>query len=91
MAGIFASTAYKEYPQAPQSIVDKYTDLEKKLKNKLDYELMQRWIRFLARPPRYYPYLKDCQAMMQKGGTAPEAKKLADEFQTLLLDNEILS
>ena len=135
MAGIFASTTYKEYPQAPQSIVEKYTDLEKKLKNKekllgeslqtegkqlsegltlqaskymqavwrvggepkedindviekskLDYELMQRWIRFLARPPRYYPYLKDWQAMMQKGGTAPEAKKLADEFQTLLQD-----
>jgi hypothetical protein len=134
MAGVFASTTYKEYPQVPQSVVDKYTDLEKKLKdkekllqeflrtegnqlseslslqaskymqaawrvggepkedlndvidkNKLDYELMQRWIRFLARPPRYYPYLKDWQAMMQKGGTAAEAKKLADEFQTLLL------
>jgi Protein of unknown function (DUF1553) len=55
-------------------------------KNKLDYELMQRWIRFLARPPRYYPYLKDWQAMMQKGGTAAEAKKLADDFQSLLLD-----
>jgi len=135
MAGIFASTSYKEYPQVPKSVVDKYTDLEKKLKNKekllgeflqnetralsesltlqaakymqavwrvqgepkedlndaieknkLDYELMQRWIKFLARPPRYYPNLKDWQAMMQKGGTAPEAKKLADEFQALLLD-----
>jgi len=135
MAGVFASTTYKEYPQAPQSVVDKYTELEKKLKNKekllgeflqtegtqlsesltlqtskymqavwrvggepkedlnevieknkLDFELTQRWIRFLARPPRYYPYLKDWQAMMQKGGTAPEAKKLADEFQALLLD-----
>ena len=135
MAGIFASTSYKEYPQAPQSVVEQYKELEKKLKNKekslgeflqtegkqlsesltlqtskymqavwrvggepkedlnevieknkLDYELMQRWTRFLARPPRYYPYLKDWQAMMQKGGTAPEAKKLADAFQTLLLD-----
>ncbi len=135
MAGIFASTTYKEYPQVPQSMVDQYNDLEKKLKNKekllgeflqnegkqlsegltlqaskymqavwrvggepkedlndvieknkLDFELMQRWIKFLARPPRYYPYLKDWQAMMQKGGTAPEAKKLADDFQTLLLD-----
>ena len=135
MGGIFASTTYKEYPQAPQSIVDQFTDLEKKLKNKekflgeflqtegkqlsesltlqtskymqavwrvagepkedlnevidknkLDFELMQRWIKFLARPPRYYPYLKDWQAMMQKGGTAQEAKKLADEFQTLLQD-----
>jgi uncharacterized protein DUF1553/uncharacterized protein DUF1549/cytochrome c len=55
-------------------------------KNKLDYELTQRWIKFLARPPRYYPYLKDWQSMMQKGGTAAEAKKLADDFQTLLFD-----
>lgn len=135
MSGVFASTTYKEYPQVPQSIVDQYKDLEKKLKNKekllgeflqnegrqlsegltlqaskymqavwrvtgepkedlndaieknkLDFELTQRWIRFLARPPRYYPYLKDWQAMMQKGGTAAEAKKLADDFQTLLLD-----
>ncbi|HSB08844.1 MAG TPA: PSD1 and planctomycete cytochrome C domain-containing protein [Blastocatellia bacterium] len=135
MAGVFASTTYREYPQVPKSIVDRYTDLEKKLKNKekllgeflqnearllsegltlqaskymqavwrvggepkedlndvieknkLDYELMQRWIKFLARPPRYYPYLKDWQAMMQKGGTAPEAKKLSDDFQALLLD-----
>ena len=135
MGGVFASTTYKEYPQVPQSVVDQYTDLEKRLKNKekllgeflqtegrqlsesltlqaskymqavwrvggepkedlneaidknkLDYELMQRWIRFLARPPRYYPYLKDWQAMMQKGGTAAEAKKLGDEFQTLLMD-----
>ena len=135
MAGVFASTTYKEYPQAPQGIVDKYTELEKKLKNKekslgeflqtegkqlsesltlqtskymqavwrvagepkeeindvieknkLDYELMQRWIRFLARPPRHYSFLKDWQAMIQKGGTAAEAKKLADDFQSLLLD-----
>jgi hypothetical protein len=135
MAGVFASTTYKEYPQVPQSIVDQYTDLEKRAKskekmlgeffqtesrqlsesltlqaskymqavwrvggepreelndvidkNKLDYELMQRWIQFLARPPRHYPYLKNWQEMMKKGGTAAEAKKLADEFQALLLD-----
>jgi len=55
-------------------------------KNKLDYELMQRWIKFVSRPPRYYPYLKDWQAMMAKGGTATEAKKLADGFQSLLQD-----
>jgi hypothetical protein len=107
MAGVFASTTYKEYPQVPESAVTKYADLEKKLKNKekllgeflqnegrqlsegltlqaskymqsvwrvggepkedlndvieknkLDYELIQRWIKFLAKPPRYYPYLK---------------------------------
>ncbi|MFN0124836.1 MAG: DUF1549 and DUF1553 domain-containing protein, partial [Blastocatellia bacterium] len=135
LAGVFASTAYKEYPQVPQSVADEYTAQEKKLKNKskllgeltqnaskqlaesltlqaakymqavwrvqgepkeqlddaieknkLDYELMQRWMRFLARPQRHYPYLKDWQAMMQRGGTAPEAKKLAEEFQNLLQD-----
>jgi len=135
MGGVFASTTYREYPQVPKSVVDEYTDLEKKLKNKeklmgeviqtenrqlsesltlqaskymqavwrvqgepkeelddvidknkLDYELMQRWMRFLAKPPRHYPYLKDWQAMMKRGGTAPEAKKLADDFQVLLLD-----
>ncbi len=135
MGGIFASTAYKEYPQVPNSVVDKYTEQEKKLKskekqlgeflqnesrqlsesltlqaskymqavwrvvgepkedlneaiekNKLDYELMQRWIKFLARPPRHYPYLKDWQAMMARGGTAAQAKKLADDFQALLQD-----
>ncbi len=139
LAGVFASMTYKEYPQVPNSVVDEYTALEKKLKNKqkmmgefmqtegkqlsqslvlqaskymqavwsvkgepktdlndaiernkLDYELMQRWLRFLERPPRHYPYLKDWQALMQdktaKGGTAAQAKKLADDFQTLLLD-----
>jgi len=135
MAGIFASTQYKEYPQVPKSVVDEYTELEKRLKNKekslgeflqtegkqlsesltlqtskymqavwrvvgepkedlnevieknkLDYELTQRWIKFLARPPRYYPFLKDWQAMIQKGGTADQAKKLAEGFQSLLLD-----
>jgi mono/diheme cytochrome c family protein len=139
LAGVFASTTYKEYPQVPQSVVDEYTALEKKFKakqkmmgefmqtegkqlaeslvlqaskymqavwsvkgepkadlndaiekNKLDYELMQRWLRFLERPPRHYPYLKEWQALMQdkmaKGGTAAEAKKLADEFQALLIE-----
>ena len=135
LAGVFASTTYKEYPQAPQSVVDEFDKLEKKLKakqkmmgefmqnegkqlaesltlqaakymqavwsvkgepktdlidaverNKLDYELMQRWLRFLERTPRHYPFLKDWQAMMAKGGTAAEAKKLAEDFQALLLD-----
>lgn len=135
MAGVFASTTYREYPQVPQSVVDEYTAQEKKLKNKqrmmgefmqteskqlaeslalqaskymkavwsvkgepkadldeaierhkLDYELMQRWIRFLERPPRHYPFLKEWQAMMEKGGPAAEAEKLAEEFQSLLLD-----
>jgi cytochrome c553 len=53
---------------------------------KLDYELLERWIAFLARPPTYYPYLKSWQAMMKSGGDQQTAEKLANEFQDLLLD-----
>jgi Protein of unknown function (DUF1549)/Protein of unknown function (DUF1553)/Planctomycete cytochrome C len=53
---------------------------------KLDYELFDRWLKFLAKPPKFYPYLKSWQEMIKRGGTAEEAKKLADEFQTLLLE-----
>ena len=54
--------------------------------SKLDYELFDRWSRFLKKPPTYYPYLKSWQDMMARGGTADEAKKLGDEFQKVLVD-----
>jgi hypothetical protein len=53
---------------------------------KLDYELFDRWMKFLAKPPKFYPFLTKWQEMVKGGGTAAEAKTLADEFQTLLLD-----
>ncbi|HXI31152.1 MAG TPA: PSD1 and planctomycete cytochrome C domain-containing protein [Vicinamibacterales bacterium] len=53
---------------------------------KLDYELFDRWLKFLAKPPRFYPYLTKWQAMVKAGGTEKEARTLADEFQSLLLD-----
>jgi hypothetical protein len=53
---------------------------------KLDYELLQRWIRFLAKPPKFYPYLKDWQAMIKDGGSEDEAKSLASKFQDLVSD-----
>jgi hypothetical protein len=53
---------------------------------KLDYELFDRWLKFAAKPPKFYPYFVAWQAMIKRGGTAEEAKKLADEFQQLLLD-----
>ena len=53
---------------------------------KLDYELFDRWLRFLDRPPTYYPYLKAWQEMVKRGGTEAEAKRLADEFQALVID-----
>ena len=54
-------------------------------KEKLDYELFDRWLTFLRRKPTYYPYLKDWQAMIAGGGTAKEAEKLATAFQQLVV------
>jgi mono/diheme cytochrome c family protein len=65
----------------PKEEVSKIVDAEK-----LDYELFDRWLKFLAKPPRFYPYLTKWQEMIKAGGSAAEAKKLADEFQALLLE-----
>jgi cytochrome c553 len=53
---------------------------------KLDYELFQRWIRFLAKPPKFYPYLKKWQEMIKEGGSEEQAKTLATEFQDLIVE-----
>jgi mono/diheme cytochrome c family protein len=49
---------------------------------KLDYELLERWIHFLAHEPKLYPYLKPWQEMMKAGGgNKARAQKIADELQ----------
>ena len=54
---------------------------------KVDLETLQRWIRFLGKEPRHYPYLEDWQAMIASGDAEEEeARKLADAFQRLLLE-----
>ncbi|WP_419160870.1 PSD1 and planctomycete cytochrome C domain-containing protein [Candidatus Palauibacter sp.] len=53
---------------------------------KVDLETLQRWIRFLAKEPRHYPFLKDWQAMIARGEEEEEARKLADDFQHLVLE-----
>jgi hypothetical protein len=65
----------------PKEEVSKIVDA-----GKLDYELFDRWLKFLAKPPKFYPFVANWQEMVKAGGTAPQAKTLADEFQTLLLD-----
>jgi hypothetical protein len=45
--------------------------------DKLDYELFDRWLRFLQKPPVFYPDLKAWQDMIKGGGTAAAAKRLA--------------
>jgi mono/diheme cytochrome c family protein len=52
---------------------------------KVDPEMLQRWIKFLHKPPKHYPYLHDWQDMVKAGGTADQAKFLADDFQNLVL------
>lgn len=52
---------------------------------KLDYELFDRWLLFLEKPPVFYPFLSEWQAMIVKGGTAKEADTLATAFQDLLI------
>src|SRR5262249_36523942 len=54
--------------------------------DKLDYELFDRWLKFLAKPPKFYPNLKDWQAMITRGGSKAEAAKLADAFQVQIVD-----
>jgi mono/diheme cytochrome c family protein len=48
---------------------------------RLDYELMDRWVKYMAKPTEKYKFKDDWQAMMKRGGTADEAKKLAEKFQ----------
>ena len=49
----------------PKEEVPKVVDAEK-----LDYELFDRWLKFLAKPPRFYPYLTKWQEMIKGGGSA---------------------
>jgi mono/diheme cytochrome c family protein len=65
----------------PKEDIARVVDAEK-----LDYELFDRWIKFLAKPPKFYPYLTRWQEMVKAGGTEQQAKALADDFQALLLD-----
>jgi hypothetical protein len=49
---------------------------------KLDYELLDRWIKYMAKPTDKYKNKDAWQAMIKKdGGAKAEAKKLAQQFQ----------
>ncbi len=56
--------------------------------NKLDSELLERWVRFLKKKPNNYGFLKPWQEMVAAsgGGTIEAAKKLAHEFYLLIAD-----
>lgn len=65
----------------PKTPKQKVVDAEK-----LDYELFDRWLRFLAKTPKDYTNLTAWQAMAKKGGTAAQARSLGDQFQEELVD-----
>ncbi len=48
---------------------------------KLDYELLDRWIKYMAKPTDKYTNKVAWQAMIKKAGTPEEAKKLAEKLQ----------
>ena len=49
---------------------------------KLDFELLDRWIKYMAKPTEKYKNKEAWQAMMKRPSKQDEAKKLAEKFQT---------
>jgi Protein of unknown function (DUF1549)/Protein of unknown function (DUF1553)/Planctomycete cytochrome C len=62
---------------------------------KLDYELLDRWIKYMDKPTTFYPYKKAWQEMIKRpASTAAQAKRIAQQFQekvieVMLAHNEI--
>src|SRR5260370_33143981 len=68
----------------------KATVAESAEQSHLDPEMLERWVKFLAQPPKFYPFLKDWQALIAAGGKEEdEAKALAEAFQRLVPRIEI--
>ncbi len=64
----------------------KMTEAEVAEKDKLDPEVLQRWVKYLQRPQASYPYLNDFKAMIANGGgTEEQAKFLAHDIENVVL------
>jgi mono/diheme cytochrome c family protein len=68
----------------PKKKVDEAADAAR-----LDPDLLDRWVKFLAKKPTFYPYLQDWQLMIAEGGTEDQAKFLADSFQQRIMELQI--
>jgi hypothetical protein len=84
-----------KYLQAVYEVVAQKREADTVVESrKLDYELLQRWIKYMEKPTGKYKSKDDWQGMMKRAAAAPatggpggdgavnpEVKKLADEFQ----------
>src|SRR5262249_29709099 len=53
---------------------------------KLNPQILQRWVKYLGVKEREHPYLREWDALIAKGGGSDdEARRLADGFRTLVL------
>src|SRR3984885_8551584 len=52
---------------------------------KLDLEILERWVKYMAKPTTKYHNKDAWQAMIKQGGNAATAKTLADKFQEDLI------
>jgi cytochrome c553/mono/diheme cytochrome c family protein len=87
LAGTLAFQVSKYMQSAWKVLGETKTDKIRVVESdKLDYELFDRWLRFLQKPPVFYPDLKPWQEMIKGGGTAAAAKRLGDQFQEQLID-----
>ena len=87
LAGTLVFQAAK-YMQAAWKVTGESKTPKQKVidKDELDYELFDRWLRFLAKPPKDYQNVAAWQAMIKSGGTAAQAKTLSEAFQEELVD-----
>jgi hypothetical protein len=54
---------------------------------KLDYQLLDRWIKYMEKPTTFYPHKKAWQDMMKRPGvTAAQAKRVAQQFQDKVIE-----
>jgi hypothetical protein len=51
----------------------------------LDPETLERWVKYLRAPEKDHPYLTKWNELLAHGGQAAEIKKVAEDFQTLVL------
>src|SRR5215471_7123275 len=54
---------------------------------KLDYEVLERWVKYMEKPTTLYPNKKAWQDFMKRPtSTAPQAKRLAQQFQDKVIE-----